>query len=203
MIVIHIDSMEDTAHLKHLYEGLDGITLLYNESREKVEEVLKTSDDNVVMCLGHGSGFGLFGAGWHGYVIDIHNAHLLKDKKVIGIWCYASTFADRTGLSGYFTSMFISNLGEAKGHGFPNNTEEDIFNEIDFFCDQIKGFIQNGTEMSTWVPILQEVCHKEKDFVRFNYEAMAYFENSGKVFDKENDVEGRWTDDNDFLDLFD
>ena len=181
MIVIHVDTMKDTAHLKRLYEGLDNITLLYNESREKVEEVLKTSDDKLVMCLGHGSPFGLFGRGWQGYVIDKYNAHLLKNKTVIGIWCYASEFADANKLSGYFTSMFISNMGEALCHGFPNNTEEDIYNEIDFFCDQIRGFIQNGTEMSCWVQILQEVCHKEKDFVRFNYEAMAYFENSGTV----------------------
>lgn len=176
MIVIHMDSMKDTARLKRLYEGLDNVTLLYNKSREEIEEVLMTNDDKLVMCLGHGSRWGLFSHDWHGNVIDHRNAHLLKDRFVIGIWCYAAEFADRVGLHGYFTSMFISNMGEALCHGFPNNTEEDIFNEIDFFCDQIRSFIENGTEMSCWVNILQESCHREKDFVRFNYEAMAFFD---------------------------
>lgn len=176
MIVIHMDSMKDTARLKRLYDGLDNVTLLYNKSREEIEDVLSTNDDKLVMCLGHGSRWGLFSLDWHGNVIDHRNAHLLKDRFVIGIWCYAAEFADIVGLHGYFTSMFISNVGEALSHGFPNNTEEDIFNEIDFFCDQIRNFIENGTEMSCWVNILQEVCHREKDFVKFNYEAMAFFD---------------------------
>lgn len=176
MIVIHMDSMKDTARLKRLYDGLDNVTLLYNKSREEIEEVLMANDDKLVMCLGHGSRWGLFSLDWHGNVIDHRNAHLLKDRFVIGIWCYAAEFADIVGLHGYFTSMFISNVGEALSHGFPNNTEEDIFNEIDFFCDQIRNFIENGTEMSCWVNILQEVCHREKDFVKFNYEAMAFFD---------------------------
>lgn len=199
MIVIHIDTMADTARLKRVYEGLDNVTLLYNKSREEVEEVLRTNNDKLVMCLGHGSSFGLFGAGWHGYVIDKHNAYLLQDRTVIGIWCYASSFADAVGLHGYFTSMFISNAGEALCHGFYDYDDDDIFGEIDFFCDQIRGFIENQTAMNCWVPILQEVCHKEKNYVRFNYEAMAYFD-EGDVkqlkidFDKTDSLSGSVTD---------
>ena len=119
MIVIHMDSMKDTARLKRLYDGLDNVTLLYNKSREEIEDALSTNDDKIVMCLGHGSRYGLFSHDWHGNVIDHRNAHLLKDRFVIGIWCYAAEFADRVGLHGYFTSMFISNMGEALCHGFP------------------------------------------------------------------------------------
>ena len=175
MIVIHIDSMQDTARLKRLYEGLDNVTLLYNESRERIEDELRHNDDKLVMCLGHGTSYGLFNPYWTGYVIDRNNANILKDRTVIGIWCFASDFAGRVGLHGYFTSMFISNYGEAAACGFNEADEEDIFNEIDVFCDSIRGFIENGTDMNTWVAILQENCHKEKGFVRFNYDAMAYF----------------------------
>ena len=49
MIVIHMDSMKDTARLKRLYDGLDNVTLLYNKSREEIEEVLMANDDKVVM----------------------------------------------------------------------------------------------------------------------------------------------------------
>jgi hypothetical protein len=168
--------MKDTARLKKLYEGLDDVRLLYNAKRSKIDKVLATSTDKVVMCLGHGSPHGLFGAGWRGYAIDSENACYLKDKIVIGIWCYASEFADKNGLHGFFTSMFISNFSEALFHGFPNNNEEDIFNEIDVFVEQVKGLIANQVEMKDWVNILQENCHKEKDFVRFNYEALAFYD---------------------------
>lgn len=176
MIVIHIDTMADTARLRRAYEGLDNVTLLYNPSRMRVERELRTNNDRVVMLLGHGSRYGLFSRNWYGFIIDRNNAYLLQDRLVIGIWCYASEFADMCGLHGYFTSMFISNMGEAISLGFPNNEESDIFAEIDYFCDQIHDFIANNTEMSTWVDILQESCHREKDFVRFNYEAMAFYD---------------------------
>lgn len=178
--------MADTARLKRAYDGLENVTLLYNPTRKEIDQTLLENDDDLVMCLGHGSPHGLFGTNWRGYAIDSENAKLLKSRKVIGIWCYASEFADANKLNGYFTSMFISNLGEALSHGFIKHTNEDIYSEIDFFCDQIKSFIQNGTEMNCWVKILQDVCHKEKDYVRFNYEAMAYFENSGTEVDNEN-----------------
>lgn len=176
MIVIHMDTMEDTARLKKAYDGLDNVTLLYNPTRNEVENELIANNDNLVMLLGHGSPYGLFSRNWCGFVIDKRNVHLLQDRLVIGIWCYASEFADRCNLHGYFTSMFISNLGEAISLGFPNNDESDIFSEIDYFCEQIHDFIANNTEMDTWVNILQEGCHKEKDFVRFNYEAMTFYD---------------------------
>lgn len=176
MIVIHIDTMKDTARLKRLYEGIDNVTLLYNAKRKRIDKELATNPDKLVMCLGHGSPHGLFGTGWNGYAIDSQNACYLKDKIVIGIWCYASEFADKNGLHGFFTSMFISNFSEALFHGFPNNNEEDIFNEIDVFVEQVKDFIINQVEMKDWVNILQENCHKEKDFVRFNYEALAFYD---------------------------
>lgn len=176
MIVIHIDTMADTARLKRAYEGLENVTLLYNPTRAEVQNVLKENKDPYVMCLGHGSRNGLFGVNWTQNVIDRRNANLLKDRQVIGIWCYAADFADLVGLHGYFTSMFVSNMGEALCLNFPNNTEEDIFHEIDVFCDQIHDFIKDNVKMSDWVNILQANCHKEKDFVKFNYEAMTYFE---------------------------
>lgn len=171
-----MDSMKDTERLKKAYEGLENVTLLYNKSRKEIENVLATNNDKVVMCLGHGSRHGLFSHNWRGFVIDQNNAHLLKDRLVIGIWCYASEFADSVGLHGYFTSMFISNYSEALFNGFPNNNEQDIFDEIDVFAGQINSFVKNDIDMSCWVGILQENCHKEKDFVRFNYEAMTFFD---------------------------
>ena len=122
MIVIHVDTMEDTTHLKKAYEGIENVTLLYNPTMEEVVAQLKRDDDPLVMCLGHGSSSGLFNMDWFGYVVDHSMIDLLKGRKMIGIWCFASSFAERYGLQGYFTSMFVSNWDEAYSFGFPNNT---------------------------------------------------------------------------------
>ena len=176
MIVIHVDSMEDTARLKKAYEGLDDVTLLYNPTKEEVVEELQLNNDPLVMCLGHGTTSGLFGTSWLGYVVDRSMADLLKNRKMIGIWCFASSFAERYGLNGYFTSMFISNINEAEGFGFVDNNNDDIFNEINLFCEKINIYLKDGVPMNQWVTDLQATCHKEKDFVKFNYEGMRYFE---------------------------
>lgn len=176
MIAIHIDSMEDTARLKTVYEGID-CTLLYNPTRNDVVFELANNDDDTILLLGHGSRSGLFSKDLQEYVFDWRIAkEYCKDRKIIGIWCYASEFGDSMGLHGFFTSMFISNLGEALSLGFTKNTNEDILDEVTFFCLIINKFIKENTPMENWVSILQKVCHKEKDFVRFNYEALSYFE---------------------------
>ena len=117
MIVIHVDTMEDTTRLKKTYEGLENVTLLYNPTKEEVVAQLKRDDDPLVMCLGHGTTSGLFGTSWLNYVVDRSIVDLLKDRKVIGIWCFARSFAERYGLQGYFTSMFVSNWDET--YSFP------------------------------------------------------------------------------------
>ena len=83
MIVIHIDSMEDTSCLKKAYEGLENVTLLYNPTREEVVGELQHNDDPLVMCLGHGSSSGLFNRDWFGYVVDHNMADLLRGRKMI------------------------------------------------------------------------------------------------------------------------
>ena len=168
MIVIHVDSMEDTARLKKAYEGLDDVTLLYNPTKEEVVEELQLNNDPLVMCLGHGTTSGLFGTSWLGYVVDRSMADLLKNRKMIGIWCFASSFAERYGLNGYFTSMFISNINEAEGFGFVDNNNDDIFNEINLFCEKINTYLKDGVPMNQWVTDLQATCHKD--------EGMRYFE---------------------------
>lgn len=177
MIIIHVDTFEDTARLKMVYNNLDWNVILYNPTREEVEKELSINDDDTIMLLGHGTSNGLFNKDWSGYVFDWRIAKkYCKDRKIIGIWCHASEFADNLNLHGFFTSMFISNIGEAITFGFHNNTDEDILDEVNFFSNKINEFIKNNVPMETWVSTLQECCHKEKDYVRFNYEALSYFE---------------------------
>ena len=178
MITIHIDSKEDTAFLSAVYIGLKDNKTYINPTREEVESILKENPTERVLLMGHGSQAGLFSSDWRGYVIDRQNVHLLRGREVIGIWCWAKKFAESTELKGFFTSMFISNISEYKGF-FPNTSftnEQDIFDEITFFSKEINTLITNDIPMDTWVKHLNEVGHKEKDYVKFNYDALAYYD---------------------------
>lgn len=177
MIVIHIDSFPtgDTSFLKECYKGLDNAIVLYNPSKATINKTLTEHPDDDVMMLGHGSPSGLFSTDWKGNVINYTNVDLLKGRNCIGIWCYAKQFAKRYGLKGYFTDMFISNAGEAKGRGY-NATDEEVFAEVEFFAKAVNTLVKDGVPYEKWVGKLQGIANMERDFVKFNYDAMEYFD---------------------------
>lgn len=203
MIVIHIDSQQDTSFLKYTYEGIDNLILLYNPTKEEVNKTLEENPNEDVMMLGHGFPSGLFSHDWKSDVIDYSNAHLLKGRNCIGIWCWAKKFAKNYGLKGYFTSMFISNAGEARSFGY-NATDEEVFEEVEFFSKAINTLIKDGCPYEEWVGKLQGIADMSKPFVKYNYDNMEYFDGTQKadfaegtfgfLTDTEEDVE-RKTDD--------
>lgn len=180
MIVIHIDSQQDTSFLKKTYEGIDNLILLYNPTKAEVNKTLEENPNENVMMLGHGTTSGLFSHDWKDYVIDFSNAHLLKGRNCIGIWCWAKKFAKNYGLKGYFTSMFISNEGEARSFGY-NAAEEDVFNEVELFSDRINNLIKSNVPYEKWVEKLCEDADMDKPFVKYNYEGMEYFDGTQKA----------------------
>lgn len=188
MIVIHIDSQEDTKFLSKCYEELEkhgiDVTLFYNPDRKTLEEYLKYHPNEDVMMLGHGSPSGLFSHDWRGYIIDADNAYLLKDRDCIGIWCHAKEFGRRHGLRGYFTSMFISNEGEARCYGY-SATNEDVFAEVEIFARLVRNLIIEQVPYNEWVKRLQDAADMEKDFVNYNYSAMEYFDGTQRAKDED------------------
>ena len=203
MIVIHIDTQKDTSFLKETYKGISNLILLYNPTKEQVNKTLEENPNEDVMMLGHGSPSGLFSHDWKGFVIDYTNAHLLKGRNCIGIWCWAKKFAKNYGLKGYFTSMFISNAGEARAYGY-SATDEEVFAEVEFFAKSINTLIIDNVPYEEWVGKLQGIADMSKPFVKYNYDAMEYFDGTQKadfaegtfgfLTDTEEDVE-RKTDD--------
>ena len=192
MIVIHIDTQKDTSFLKKTYEGIDNLILLYNPTKEEVNKTLKENPYEDVMMLGHGSPSGLFNHDFKSkdyYIIGYDNVKLLKDRNCIGIWCYAKEFARKYALKGYFTSMFISNGGEAKSFGFNKATEEDVFNEVQNFSAYVNMLIKDNTPYTEWVESLQSMVDMNKDFVNFNYSAMEYFDGTQKPSTKPYDYD--------------
>lgn len=178
MVVVHMDTQFDTADLGLVYEGLD-CTLFYTPTRRDRRAIMNAirNDEGPVVLLGHGTPRGLLGPMFYDYIIESNDVDLLRQRTVIGIWCYASEFADRYGLHGFFTSMFVSNINEAIEHQVDRlATPENIHEEFELFCRTINCFIRAELPMDEWVENLQGMCNRELPFVRYNYEALSYFD---------------------------
>ena len=175
MIAVFVNSMADTATFAPLFKDIEGISL-YNPTREELEKVLAENPTETFMCLGHGSPRGLFSADMHGFLLDRDNVHLLKDRDVIGIWCYASDFARQNNLRGFFTYMFISNAQECSYHRCGNYYNEVVYEQNRIFAEKVRGLIAENKPMEEWVDYLYESCDSSLDFVDFNYSNLAYFD---------------------------
>lgn len=110
MLVIHIISTEDTNDFSGIYDGLDA-TILINPTTSECRRAIINETEKIVL-IGHGTECGLLNQRIDGYIIDSRMVQFLRGKDVICIWCNASNFADRYDLTGFFTSMFISNTRE-------------------------------------------------------------------------------------------
>jgi hypothetical protein len=175
MIVIHIDSKDDTKLLKHTYDGLSGIKLLYNPTHAEVVKALEENPTERVMMMGHGSPSGLFSADWKGDVISGDDIELLKGRECIGIWCWAKKFAKQNGLKGFFTDMFISNEGEAKMYGYSAGNAE-VFDEVELFSERVNKLLAKDVPLSKWVERLRKAADYGKGFVKYNYDGLEYFD---------------------------
>ena len=204
MIGIFMNTMADTDTFKVLFENVEFSHYFENPTRAEVIKVLEENPTETLLCLGHGSPRGLFGEGMEGYVIDSTMRHLLKDREMIGIWCYASDFARMNNLKGFFTYMFISNEGEARVHRCHGVevTDEIIFNENVKFATLIREFIQDEIPMENWVENLYEDCNHDLPFVEFNYSNLSYFDGESNyvprvLLDEEED----WNENDGFYQL--
>lgn len=178
MVVVHMDTRFDTVDFARVYDGLD-CKLFYTPTRRDRRAIMDAirNDEGPVILLGHGTPRGLLDPTFYDYIIESRDVDLLRQRTIIGIWCYASEFADKYGLHGFFTSMFVSNINEAIEHQVDYlATEENIAEEFELFCRIINCFIRSELPMDEWVENLQGMCNRELPFVRYNYEALSYFE---------------------------
>jgi len=115
-LVIH-PADESTWFLDITYKDLPNTTVVTGGvSKQEVLDLIRSHDR--VMMMGHGSTGGLFSVGQftgeYGFIIDAEAVPLLRQKKdCVFIWCFASDFVKKHGLSGFSSGMFISEVGEA------------------------------------------------------------------------------------------
>ena len=172
MLIIHIISTEDTNDFAGIYDGLDA-TILINPNKSECKRAIINETERIVF-IGHGTELGLLNQRLDGYIVDSRMVEFLRGKDIIGIWCNASNFADRYDLTGFFTSMFISNSNELVDCGFElfNNCDEEIERQNKIFSSRINKFLISNTPSKEWaINLYNSLCNEDR-FVYYNYEAM-------------------------------
>jgi hypothetical protein len=172
MLIIHIISTEDTNDFTGIYEGLDA-TILINPTSSECKRAIINEQDRIVL-IGHGTEWGLLNQRLDGFIVGSDMVQFLRGKDIIGIWCYAGNFACRYDLTGFFTSMFISNRQELIDNmPIVDYSDEEIMRENRRFATRINELLHSQTPSSEWQEILQsELSQTSPEFVFFNYEAM-------------------------------
>ena len=171
MLIVHIKSTKDTEDFSCIYENIKG-KILINPSRSNLEKELGEEKDRIVF-IGHGTEYGLLDSDLEHYLLDGYNVNLLKNKIIVGVWCYAGNFAGRYDLKGFFTSNFISNKEELISSGLCIRAEESeylIRSENIKFSKKLNKLLLNNVELGNW----EEELRKDMSnfsFTQYNYEA--------------------------------
>jgi hypothetical protein len=127
-----------TSFLDIVYNPIPNKTVVTGGiTKEELCELIESHDR--VMMMGHGSPGGLFSVGQFknssGFIIDRTMVPLLEKKNnSVFIWCNADQFVERHELKGFYSGMFISEVGEAYYCGLPG-TKQDVVDESNYgFC---------------------------------------------------------------------
>lgn len=145
-LIIHPEDAS-TSFLDIVYTPIEDKTIITG-GVSKTDVIKLINEHDRIMMMGHGSPGGLFSVGKFpgsgAYIIDQTIVPYLKNKdNSVFIWCNADRFVDVFGLKGFYSGMFISEVGEAYYCGLPG-TEQDQVDESNYgFCNIISKYINN------------------------------------------------------------
>ena len=158
-----------------IYEGLDNVTLFDSwEQRDEIRAAIAAAPrEEPVLLLGHGCPYGLYDLRY-GLVLTDADAELLKDRpNLVGIWCYASDYASRHGLKGFFSGMFISEEPEAWVNGVDAKAGE-IDGKAWDFAGRFGDMLRAGMPLEDAARELMDPRHVDSDLTRFNYSRLTW-----------------------------
>ncbi len=173
-LIIHPED-ESTDFLKDIYSGLPDTTIITGGlKKDEVHQLIREHDR--IFMLGHGFPDGLFSVGQFpgagSLIIDRNTAPLLQDKENICIWCYADEFVNRYQLNGFYTGMFISEVGEAGYYGIPTNQQEINYSNK-LFAAIVKKNLDNEEMLKK---VKSEYYHSGSKVILFNRRRLYHYE---------------------------
>jgi hypothetical protein len=139
-----------------------------------VEKLIETHDR--IICLGHGSPDGLIGG--YDMIINSSLAPLLREKRLISIFCNADIFMNKHELKGFYSGMFISECQEGDLFDIPYNDESQIERSNNIFASSLGKHIDSGD--SNILELVKQEYHDEDDaIITFNSNRL-YFNGTEK-----------------------
>ena len=133
-LVIH-STDPSTDFLKEIYRDKDYTVINHNPSNKELIQAIKSHGR--IMMMGHGVPQGLIGHGK--LIINSSYIYLLRGKLCVGIWCNADQFFKRYNLQGFFTGMFISEVGEARVN-LIETTQEKVTYSNEYFASEFRKY---------------------------------------------------------------
>lgn len=189
-LVIHPKD-RTTDFLRPIYDDLTYKTIV-TSGLELEEYERELNSHERIFAMGHGSPSGLFGMGLlksskvkgRRGAICADDIDILKGKDNVYIWCNADEFVNRNNLSGFYTGMFISEVGEARCMGVGNNLSAmelqdlvDISN--DTFAEMVGAFAEKSSkEIYTNVKELYGLLAEDNIVARYNHARLYYSDGS-------------------------
>ncbi len=174
-LIIH-PSDNSTAFLKPIYEGIEDKTVItHGKRRDEIIELIENHDR--VMMMGHGSPSGLFGIGFERmFVIDSGLVeHLNKKENNVFIWCNADRFVERYKLKGFYSGMFISEVGEAYYCGLPKTPQSVVDESNDEFARMLGECFTDKKQLNESYNIVKNSygeLAKNNIVAKYNYERL-------------------------------
>jgi len=189
--VIHPED-RTTTFLKPIYEQVNDKVVVEKDTTPQEIETLLLGSDRVLM-MGHGSPRGLFSVGlfnkarhdeliressnWigrYGYAISDATVELLKDKpENIYIWCNANRFVEEHELKGFYSGMFISEVGEAHFCGLKGVTQQTVDESNDTFSAIVGKYI-NSPVAELYEKVMEEygVLAETNPVAKYNHDRL-------------------------------
>lgn len=171
----------DTAVLKYIWMGMPKVKVVEithstHNAKALVNAAIEAEHDTLIMC-GHGTPSGLLNPSYQGgsYLIDQSNYRKIKCNRVIAVWCHAKDFAETYGVKGFWSSMFISNAGEASMNSIHSVSGKSITEQEILFCIRLNELIRNYVPMRTWIEKLKAQADYTNAVVKFNYDGLRYY----------------------------
>jgi hypothetical protein len=135
-LVIHPDD-RTTDFLKEIYAG-KGHTVITDRQTSATKLMnLVRAHDRIIM-MGHGCSYGLLGMTNQFMYPRFIGA--LRRKECIAIWCNADLYVKNTGIKGFYTGMFISEIYEAEYFRIKTTQENITYSNL-LFTGLVKEYI--------------------------------------------------------------
>jgi len=165
-LVLHPDD-RSTDFLNQIYDGKGFTVETRHKGKDysKKEFIQQVKDHDRIIMMGHGYPGGLFMS-----YIDSTVVYLLREKECIFIWCNADQFVNRYELTGFYTGMFISEVGEANWFKI-ETTQAHVDNSNEFFSRLVGENLDNLVKLHS---VLKENYMSTCPVIQFNNDRLYY-----------------------------